>query len=61
MTEDKRDGERNQMYTEQEKIKVIPLIKVNLYASILQCDYSNQSHLTRFSTNLTNENRGDYE
>ena len=27
----------------------------------LQCDYSNQSHPTKFSTNLTNENRGGYE
>ena len=25
---------------------------------VLQCDYSNQGHQTKFSTNLTNENRG---
>ena len=25
--------------------------------NLLQCDYSNQGHPTKFSTNLTNENR----
>ena len=25
---------------------------------MLQCDYSNQGHPTKFSTNLTNKNRG---
>ena len=28
---------------------------------VLQCDYSDQSHPTKFFTNLTNENRGGYE